>query len=54
MPGGAAEDVTLCLVLGAASVKAIEKKKKMPTYILRNVSGMLGLLRVSVSCACLD
>ena len=26
----------------------------MPTHILRNVSGMLGLLHVSVSCACLD
>jgi hypothetical protein len=26
----------------------------MPTYILKNVSGMLGLLHVSVWCACLD
>ena len=29
-PGGAAEDVTVCLVLGIASVPAIEKKKKKP------------------------
>ena len=28
MPGGATEDVPVCLVLGSASVTAIEKKKK--------------------------
>ena len=28
MPGGAAEDIPVCLVLGTASVMAIEKKKK--------------------------
>ena len=27
MPGGAAEDVPVCLVLGIASVTAIDKKK---------------------------
>ena len=30
MSGGAAEDVPICLVLGTASVTAIEKKKKIP------------------------
>ena len=28
MPGGAAEDIPVCLVLGTARVMAIEKKKK--------------------------
>ena len=31
MPGGAVEDVPVCLVLGTASVVAIEKKKEKKT-----------------------
>ena len=37
MPGGAAEDVPVCLVLGTASVTAIEKKKKKPLTFYCNL-----------------
>ena len=36
MPGGAAEDVPVCLVLGTASVTAIEKKTKIPHFTVED------------------